>query len=226
MNTPTLNSDLLVPGVTIINNLIYGVSATGSGIKFAGDVDAATTVAAVPFGRIVNNTIYGGYTSTDANGVTTPVGIGINVANNASPTLLNNILANLQTGVQLDNSSKNQASPPVLGENIYQDNTSNFNVSPGSFAIQLQPNDPLFINPTTDPGTANFYLAESSQAIDSSINSLQDRAEMTAVTGRWPSRPRRSSRRPSICMGNCACPTRMSRPSPAWATTFHRSRGG
>ncbi len=97
--------------------------------------------------------------------------------------MLNNILANLQTGIRVDASSQSLPSKPVLGENLYQNNSSNSNVGLGSFNIQLQPTDPLFITPGTDPGLANFYLKEYSQAIDSSINSLQDRATMTAVTG-------------------------------------------
>ena len=54
-----INTDRLVPGVTIENNVVaYG--GTG-GILFSGDPTAnGQTQAAVPFGRIVNNTVYGG----------------------------------------------------------------------------------------------------------------------------------------------------------------------
>ncbi|HEV3341035.1 MAG TPA: hypothetical protein VG125_11785, partial [Pirellulales bacterium] len=172
-NTPTLDTSRLADGVVIVNNLIYGVG--GAGIAFFGNADGAgAPLAAVPFGRIVNNTIYGG---------ASPSGVGINILNNASPTMLNNILANLQVGIQVDNSSKQLLSGPVLGEQLYQNDATVSNDGTGSFAIQLKPTDPLFINPSTNPGTANFYLQEFSKAIDSSINSLQDRTAVTAVTG-------------------------------------------
>ncbi|HJT32931.1 MAG TPA: DUF4394 domain-containing protein, partial [Pirellulales bacterium] len=103
INTPTLNSAQLVDGVVIINNLIYGVG--GSGIRFQGD-PSASPAGAVPFGRIVNNTIYGGDSQA---------GIGIIVANRASPTILNNLLVNLSAGVLVDASSN-----AVLGENLFQ----------------------------------------------------------------------------------------------------------
>ncbi len=65
----------------------------------------------------------------------------------------------------------------VLGENLYQNNTTNMIGTSGSQAINLGPNDPLFVDAAHD----NFYLAPQSQAIDSSINSLQDRIEITSV---------------------------------------------
>ena len=48
-----------------------------------------------PFGRLVNNTIYGGGS-----------GIGIDVASNAAPTIMNNVFSELDTGVKVDSSSQ------------------------------------------------------------------------------------------------------------------------
>ncbi len=77
--TPKLNTDNLVPGVVIENNVLaYNQSG---GIRFAGDANLAVgqpvQTAAVPFGRIVNNTIYGG---VQPNAVTTPVDVVFMVA--------------------------------------------------------------------------------------------------------------------------------------------------
>jgi Right handed beta helix region len=153
-----LNNERLVPGVELINNLIYNFGQ--SGIRFEGDTGAPT--AAVPFGRIVNNTIYGR---------PTPTGVGISVANNASPTLLNNIVANTAVGILVDPTS----SSTVVGTSVFQGNSNN-GVT-GTNAILLAPAAPLFVN-----GPAgNFYLAPGSLAIDSSINTLQDRASIVAV---------------------------------------------
>lgn len=79
------NAEDLVPGVVVINNVVAN-SGTG-GIRFGGTADTSQN-APTPFGRIVNNTVFGGGS-----------GIGIRVENNASPTLLNNLLADLATGI-------------------------------------------------------------------------------------------------------------------------------
>jgi len=49
----------------------------------------------------------------------------------------------------------------------------------GDFPLLLGMNDTLFVNPSG----GNFYLDEGSQAIDSSVDSLDDRPEITAVKG-------------------------------------------
>ncbi|OYV84540.1 MAG: hypothetical protein B7Z73_15245, partial [Planctomycetia bacterium 21-64-5] len=172
----------LAAGVVIQNNLIYGVATTGAGIELDGTNDGAGGVpAAVPFGRIVNNTIYG----QDIGGAGTGSGQGTGIligANSApaSPTILNNVLVNLQTGID-------DADGPgtVTGENLYQNDGLKSNV-PGSEPFALTATGPAsvtFRNPSTNPSTANFYLTDNSVAIDSSINSLQDRTSMTLITG-------------------------------------------
>ena len=76
-NTPKLNTENVLPGVVIANNVLAfnGDSTTGQGggIYFAGDQNfGGQQTAAVPFGRIVNNTIYGG---VQPNAVAAPVDI-------------------------------------------------------------------------------------------------------------------------------------------------------
>jgi hypothetical protein len=183
VNTPTLNSSNLTRGVVIENNLIYGISSNGAGISYSG-TPAAAAPGAAPFGKIVNNTIYG----SDIVGSGAGQGVGIQVANNASPTILNNLLVNLSAGINVDTSSQNLPSPPVVGENLYQNVGTTSNIGTGAFAetpaqfTQLQgAASNTFINPSTNPSTANFYLQSTSVAIDSSINSLQDRTSITSV---------------------------------------------
>jgi Dockerin type I domain/Right handed beta helix region/Bacterial pre-peptidase C-terminal domain len=157
-NLATLNNAQLVPGVTIKDNLIFQGGLTG--ILFSGS--PTTDIAhEVPFGRIVNNTI-----------VATPA--GIKVTDNASPTILNNIIAQTKAGITIDNTSTTS----VIGANLYQSNTKNLVGATETNAIVLQPTDPLFVDTTK----RNFYLKQNSLAIDSSLNSLQERAAMQAVT--------------------------------------------
>lgn len=156
-NLRTINGERLIPGVVATNNVI---STSGQGgIHLSGDpnVAAPTQLAPVPFARVVNNTIYGG-----------GAGIGINVDQNASPTLMNNIVANLATGVVVDASS----SSTVLTGMLYSQNGVNTQgTGLGSFPIQVAAGAPLFVN----AATGNFYLAAGSQAIDSSVDNLPDR---------------------------------------------------
>ncbi|HEX5446503.1 MAG TPA: right-handed parallel beta-helix repeat-containing protein, partial [Pirellulales bacterium] len=169
-NLPVLDTARLVPGPVIKNNIVSGYG--NAGIQFSGDPNAQNPLAAVPFGRIANNTVYGGVN---------PSGAGILVTNSASPTIMNNIVANSTTGISIDASSQGLTSPPVLAANIYQGNTTNTNLPSGNLGtngIALAPTDPLFVNAPAN----NFYLQEFSQAIDSSIDVLQDRAAMTQVT--------------------------------------------
>jgi hypothetical protein len=169
-NLPTLNTNRLVPGVTVANNIVSNAGAAG--IQYSGDANTAVNgvavpLAAVPFGRIVNNTIYGGNTAA---------GTGILVTNNAGPTLLNNIVANTTTGISVDTSS---TATTVIGSTLYSGNTSNVpsGGSTGTNPIILNPTDPLFI----DAANQNFYPAPQSQAVDSAVDTLADRPSIAAV---------------------------------------------
>jgi hypothetical protein len=167
-NLPELNTQRLVPGVVIMNNTIYN-SGTG-GIRFSGD---AANDASVPFGRIVNNTLYGqGGTLT---GVTI-ADIGIQVDENAGPTLLNNVVANFATGVTVDASSQG-SSRTVMGGALFQGNRTNSNIGLGSSFITVPDTQALFVN----PALGNFYPAFGSPAIDSSVDSLLDRPALVTV---------------------------------------------
>lgn len=147
INFAQRNDDRLIPGVVIQNNLITGSSA----IRFAGE---PTSVAQrpVPFGRIVNNTLVG-----DGGGS------GVQVVGLASPTLLNNIITGFGTGIGGATGST------VVRSNHFQDNGSNGPI--GTDSILAASTAPLFIDAAAD----NYILDAASLAVDSSLNTLQDR---------------------------------------------------
>ncbi|MEZ6101434.1 MAG: NF038122 family metalloprotease [Pirellulaceae bacterium] len=157
----------------------------------------------VPFVRIVNNTLFGrGGSLVEGTGVGD---VGILVEDNASPTMLNNIIANFAVGVEADTTSTdeplirntwistpgiddvdrqlsffNATRPSVLGGSIFQGNLDDtVQIDPGDFVIELTNNQPLFV----DPANGNFLLAAGSVAIDSSVDSLEERDGLATVTG-------------------------------------------
>jgi hypothetical protein len=176
VNYQPLNTDRVVPGATVTSNLL--VNNGQGGIQIVGDSNpAGEPLAVVPIARILNNTIYGG---------TTPAGTGVNVGANVSPTILNNIFANLATGVSVDPTS----SSTVLEGSVYQNDGTNLtgNVANGSdlLSYSLSPTAPLF----TNAAGGDFYLALGSKAIDSAINQLNARQDLTtaeSLTGIAPS---------------------------------------
>jgi hypothetical protein len=158
--TSVPNTARLVPGVVIVNNVVANTRGNAA-LLFSGDPNSGTGAAApVPYGRIVNNTIYG---------VSPLQSIGVQVTDNASPTLLNNVFSNLATGISVDPSS----SGTVIG-------FSAFHATPGGRLGTNQvvlPTDP-FVN----AGRGNFYPAAKSLVIDTALDVLQDRDAFTAVT--------------------------------------------
>ncbi|MFM7206389.1 MAG: fibronectin type III domain-containing protein, partial [Planctomycetaceae bacterium] len=161
-NLPVLNTSRLVPGVVISNNVV--ASSGTAGILFSGDgTTGSVPPAVVPFGRIVNNTVYGG---------TSARGVGIDVTNNAGPTLLNNVFANLATGVRVDASS---AARTVVATSAFFSTASPVTGVAQSQGITLA-GDP-FVN----AAGGNFYPVQGSSVIDSALNSLQDRSDVVAV---------------------------------------------
>ena len=100
---------------------------------------------------------------------------GILVSKEASPTMLNNVLINLESGII-------QAGSPtaVVGGSLYQHNLSlDTNVNPiaDDFSITLGGFDPLFVN----PAAGVFLPSPGSRSIDSAIDSLEDRAGFASV---------------------------------------------
>ncbi len=159
IQTPTLNQSNLAPGVVIMNNIL--ANNTAGGVRISGDSD--NTGMAVPslIARVINNTVFGG---TD----------GILVDQGASPTILNNIVANTTNGI------RNVGATVVLGANLFQNNTNHtVGTTTGSFPEILAAGDPLFVTSTI--ANRRFYLAAGSKAIDSSLEALQERPELTQV---------------------------------------------
>ncbi len=100
---------------------------------------------------------------------------GILVSDGSSPTLLNNLLANLNAGIWQD------ASPTtVVGGSIYQHNDladSNVGSTGDDFNVRMGDYDPLFVN----SADRNFYPAPMSPVIDCAIDSLEERVGFALV---------------------------------------------
>lgn len=100
---------------------------------------------------------------------------GILVSQRAAPTLLNNVLANLNAGIWQDSSPNT-----VVGGSLYQHNAvadSNVGSTGDDFNIHLSGYEPLFVN----AAARNFYPARKSRVIDSAIDSLEDRVRYATV---------------------------------------------
>ena len=162
-NLIDFNTARLVPSVSIANNLIANNDI--GGILFSGDL-GVDPQSPVPFGRIYNNTIYGG---------DSPTGVGILVNQAASPTLLNNVLANLATGISVGASS----TTTQIGSTVYHRNTTNaVGTSTGALAVVVPPAEEIFVDSVND----NFYPSAGSRLIDSGRDSLEDRIELTSIS--------------------------------------------
>ena len=200
----------------------------------------------VLYARVVNNTIVGRGGDAFGNGVGD---VGIVIEDNASPTLLNNVIANFDVGIRSDLSANDSNAlrrtfvgnpeaidqfafntldvvaadgvtnfqiagfgtlytglfdpgndfrdsplyhrdvensgtifvgerPTIIGSTVFQNNNDNsFNISVGDDAIELNPDDPLFV----DGAAGNYFLAANSQAIDSSLDFLAERDYLSQV---------------------------------------------
>jgi len=170
----TQNAEQLAPSLSISNNVIAGFG--NFGILFQGDanVGGTTTMPAtmVPFGKVVNNTIYGGATAA---------GTGVRVEVNASPTLLNNLIANTTTAVFVDASSASTIPSvdrrTVVSRTFFQGNGTNLVGVTDASQIVSPVGSPLFVN----PGIGNFYLSAGSAAIDRSLSTQPDRANFVSL---------------------------------------------
>ncbi|WP_173405146.1 Ig-like domain-containing protein, partial [Novipirellula maiorica] len=159
---PTLNSEQLIPGAVVQNNLLINNS---NGILLAGDTSLGAPAA---FSRVVNNTI--------VNSV-----VGIEIRDGAAPTLLNNVLFTNAVGLLGQNEG-----PTVVRGTLYQGNgAATIGIGTGTEAI-VDPTGPLFVNPSVGvfnlaAGSPNFYPAAGSPLIDSSIESQVDRPSIVSV---------------------------------------------
>ncbi|QDS90768.1 Dockerin type I repeat protein [Rosistilla ulvae] len=164
--TQEFNDERLAPGVSVFNNIV--VASGTAGIRISGE---ATEDAAVPFARIVNNTVYG---NSDT------AGIGIQVQNNAGPTLSNNIVANVGIGVSVDASS--DATTEISTSLYYRTGTASTyrggDLGTSSVLI-TDATTPVFV----DPENRNFYPAVDSPAIDSSREGINDRSYLLTIKG-------------------------------------------
>ncbi len=102
-------------------------------------------------------------------------GIGIDVGANASPTLLNNILVNNETGLSVNALSAST----VVGGMIFQRNTSN--LAGAAVSGQNAINPPLTTELFVDPFRRLLYPELQAPSIDSTIDSLIDRAGLLSV---------------------------------------------
>ncbi len=116
-----------------------------------------------------------GAITSSVNEIYTPGGVGIQVRDNVNPTLLNNILVNSATGIQVAADS----SGTIVGGSLFHRNTRdlNGNVASNQFALSVGAATQLFV----DPVGRILYPYQESPAIDSSINSLDDRPSLVAL---------------------------------------------
>jgi len=167
-NLPVLNDPRLVPGAVVSNNVV--ARSGTAGILFSGEVNAANEPASVvPFGRIVNNTIYGGPGST---------AVGIDVTEAAGPTIVNNVFAELGTAVRVDGTSASDG----LGNDRTVVSTSAF-YAVGSQVTGASQTLPLVLaqTPFVNSAGGNFYPIAGTPVVDSALNQLQDRNESRVV---------------------------------------------
>lgn len=157
-----------------------------------GDYVSPVQTGQVPFGRIVNNTIVGlggqftdarvdEVASIDPNAIGEILrvvddfqDVGIELGDNADPTLLNNVIVNFEVGLRSDFTTIDTVRDGLL---FQANNLNSRNTKVGDFAILLDPEDPLFVDLTN----GNFYPAPLSRAIDSSIDSLEERPALASV---------------------------------------------
>ncbi len=172
VNFPTPNTARLAPGVVIASN-IFNRNVQG-GILVSGEGNAAVAERPSPVARLLNNTIYGVRTGND---------VGIRVNDGAAPTILNNIIANVQNaGIDITGANTTSIS---IGANLYHDAGAGTpsrliingaaNVS-NNQGFQIESNVSPFLNTN-----GFFYLAPRSRAIDSSLNSLPEPDALTQV---------------------------------------------
>lgn len=159
--SPTIDIDAFgfninsrIPFVRVTD--VFGQGAT-TGESVGADIDAIGAISSV------------------AAELSVPGGEGIVIANNATATLLNNVVVNTLTGINIDASS----SSTVIGGTVYQRNVQDVagSATLGQFPLVLDRNIPVFVS----AAERNLYPAAGSPIIDASIDSLGDRPSLVAV---------------------------------------------
>ncbi len=128
-----------------------------TGTALGADIDSVGAISSVPVESF------------------SPQGTGINIVGNASPALLNNVIANSDQGLVFDPASTNV----VLGGNSYYRNVENAptGVTLGEFSQVLSDAEVVFVS----AAELIFAPAAGASIIDSSIDSLEDRPSLTTV---------------------------------------------
>jgi len=114
---------------------------------------------------------------------------GILISEQATPTVLNNVLANLRLGVEQVDFQQGSDGPVdaqrsvqggmIEGGSLYQDTLFNSNLAlgTGDFNSEIAGGAPLFVN----AAAGSFYPAPFARSIDSSIDTLPDRDEFASI---------------------------------------------
>ncbi|MCY2989590.1 MAG: Ig-like domain-containing protein, partial [Planctomycetota bacterium] len=105
-------------------------------------------------------------------------GTGVAVSNNASPSILNNIIGYTQTGISFGADVW-----PVEGWNLFQANINNV-TGAGQAASDVVSANTLFVNPGATP-LGNYYLQPGSEAVDSALDMLSERASNPSDAFDW-----------------------------------------
>lgn len=158
-NFITPNSDNLAPGVVAMNNVL--VANQQGGILVQGD-----SLSPVPapdiFARLLNNTVYGTGGSDS----------GIRIDAGAAPTLVNNAVVNLGTGINM-----NGANGAIeIFNTLYAGNGTN-STRPLEASALTPANADVFV----DPATRNFYPIALSALIDGGDDSILDRFNLQSL---------------------------------------------
>ncbi|MEL6897086.1 MAG: hypothetical protein AAFP90_13355, partial [Planctomycetota bacterium] len=136
-----------------LTDLRQGTATTG---PVGADIDAVGVLSSAPI------EIY------------TSGGTGIELVNNASPTLLNNVIVNSATAV-----AAGAQATPVLGGNTFYRNDTDVTgpITIGQFAQQIADAESLFVNASE----LVFTPSAGASTIDSSVDSLEDRNSLAIV---------------------------------------------
>ncbi|MEM9826371.1 MAG: tandem-95 repeat protein [Planctomycetota bacterium] len=155
----------LIPGTVIVNNLVQR-SGDAAIVFGGGTFDNGESAAPNLFGRIVNNTLIG---NEDDAGVDS--GTGIRVSGRSAPTLLNNVLVNLDSGINVDTTN---ASLTETAGNVFAEVNTPSTLPIDATSLVLTDATGLFVD--SDRG---IYIPQANSVlVDSSIQSLPDRSEL------------------------------------------------